>query len=71
LLVAFAWLVFYICRLYGRYRLLSKALDKVAPERVPEVAVFINGGQALPRRSGSARGAPLPGDGGAGAEEGP
>ncbi|MCZ4101065.1 hypothetical protein [Streptomyces sp. H39-C1] len=43
MLVTFAWLVFYICRTVGRYLLLSKALDKVSAERVPEVAAFING----------------------------
>lgn len=56
--VAFAWLVLYICRLVGRYRLLSKALDKVTPERVPEVAVFIDGDQAAHRRPGSVRRTP-------------
>ncbi|MFG2143938.1 hypothetical protein ACGFRG_07015 [Streptomyces sp. NPDC048696] len=44
--VAFAWPLAYICRLACRYRLLSKALDKVAPDHVPEIAAFINGDQA-------------------------
>lgn len=54
LLVALTWLAFYICRVAARYRLLSKALDKVPADRVPEVAVFIDRRQALPRRVGSA-----------------
>lgn len=40
--VALLWVLLYIYRSVCRYRLLSKALDKVTAERVPEVAVFIN-----------------------------
>ncbi len=66
LLVAFAWAVFYICRLIARYRLLSKALDKVTPEQVPEVAAFINGDRVGQRRRETAHRELPPGAGDAG-----
>jgi hypothetical protein len=54
-----AWPAVYICRTVSRYLLLSKALDKVAPERVPEVAVFINGNEP-PHQKGDPREAAPP-----------
>lgn len=43
LCVVLAWLIVYICRQVGLYRLCSKALDKVRDDRVPDVVTAFMG----------------------------